>query len=52
MVSYFDKKMRIAEAEAAKARTNPGNPEVSSLMPRVDPKDGKLGSTAPVGTVR
>ena len=33
MKSYFDKKVRMAEAEAAKQRTNPASAVVSALMP-------------------
>jgi penicillin-binding protein 2 len=33
MVSYFDKKIRIAEAEAAKQKTNPANALVSAIQP-------------------
>jgi penicillin-binding protein 2 len=39
MKSYFDKKVRMAEAEAAKNRPNPANTTVSVLLPMAGIKD-------------
>jgi penicillin-binding protein 2 len=52
MKSYFDKKTRTAEAEAAKQlqRSNPANAIVSALLPGIDIKNAGGKTTGGTGT--